>query len=126
MATERAITGSILVIEDDRDIREVVAQILEHVGYQVLIAADGEQALATLREGYRPGVILLNLVMPVMNGWTFRAEQLQDAELAEIPVVLLSGHGDLPEIAQQLRVAGALSKPVFVPDLLRTIAAFFP
>jgi CheY-like chemotaxis protein len=56
-----------------------------------------------------------------MNGWTFRAEQLQDAELAAIPVVLLSGHGNLQEIAQQLRVADALSKPVLVPDLLRTL-----
>jgi CheY-like chemotaxis protein len=64
--------------------------------------------------------------MPVMNGWTFRAEQQQDPDLATIPVVLLSGQPDLRAIAEQLAAAGALTKPVFVPDLLRVIAAFFP
>ena len=121
MASGQENAGRILIVEDDGDIREVVAQILEHHGYQVEGAADGEQALALLREGGPPHLILLDLMMPGMNGWSFHAELLREKTLAAIPVVILSGVDDPSAAASAMGAAGALGKPVFVPDLLAMV-----
>jgi CheY-like chemotaxis protein len=127
MATERDREYlDVLLVEDDRDIREVVAQLLEHSRCRVRTAAHGKEALAQLASGFVPHVILLDLVMPVMNGWAFRAEQLQRPDLAAIPVVLMSGEEGLEAIGHTLQVAAIHPKPIVIPTLLKQLDAFRP
>lgn len=78
-----------MVIDDDADIRESITDVLEMRGYRVQSAVNGRQALDLLREGTRPCVILLDLMMPVLNGWEFRAEQTRDERLKTVPVVVI-------------------------------------
>jgi CheY-like chemotaxis protein len=118
--------GGVLVIEDDADILRAVVQVLEDEGYAVRAAENGRVALAVLREpGARPPcVILLDLMMPVMDGWAFRAEQLRDPALAAIPVIVLTADGNAVEKAQLMNGAGALRKPVELLTLLEAIQPF--
>jgi CheY-like chemotaxis protein len=112
-------SGCVLVVEDDRDIREGLLDTLMEHGYQSVGAANGREALATLRtSGDLPCMILLDIMMPVMDGRTFREELLRDPDLAEIPVVLLSAHRDVAERAKALKVAAYLEKPLKLKDLL--------
>jgi len=115
----------VLVVDDDADIRETVSLILEDEGYEVQSAPDGAIALAMLREGPRPDVILLDLMMPVMNGWQFREEQERDPELVGIPIVVLSADASLKDKAGYF--GGAyLSKPVNIESLLEAIEGSRP
>ena len=82
--------GRVLVIEDERDIRDALAEALSYEGYDVAVAANGREALRALRGGPLPDVILLDLVMPEMSGWEFRQVQIHDPALAGIPVVVVS------------------------------------
>ena len=111
----------LLLVEDNEATREGLAALLRGEGYQVVTAVEGKQALDRLLSGPRPDLILLDLSMPVMDGWEFRARQRQSPALASIPVVLLSGEGDLPRIAASLGVAGHCPKPVRPDGLLRAI-----
>lgn len=108
---------AILVIDDDIDIREAIAEIVARNGYRVLEAADGNEALALLRGGARPVGIILDLMMPGMNGYAFRAAQLADPALADIPVIVMSGGGSVPAAAAQLAAAGYLVKPFELHDV---------
>ena len=112
--------GTILIVEDDLDIREVMRMVLEASGYQVLEAGDGAEALAVVR-AHRPCVILLDLMMPGMDGFQFRESQLQDPAIASIPVVIASGGGTVSERASQLGAAGYLVKPMDVRRLLAVV-----
>jgi CheY-like chemotaxis protein len=108
-----------LLIEDDDDIRDVVAEVLEQQGYRVQRASDGAQALDELRaETELPKVIFLDLLMPVMDGAAFRNEQLSDSRLAAIPVVVMSALADGPSRALNLHPAEYLSKPIRAQELL--------
>ena len=113
----------ILVVEDDRDLRDALAEILRDEGYIVSAAGDGEEALSLLRGEQEEGValILLDLTMPVMNGWQFRDEQRRDPKLSKIPVVVLSAGERLQEQAAALEVRDFVRKPIELPLLLRTI-----
>src|SRR5512132_4356371 len=95
----------ILIVEDDVDVRDALMQVLEFEGYRVTGASNGEEALAALRAGGRPSLILLDLMMPVMNGSQFRAAQLADRALAAIPVIVLSADAGLEEKASRLGAA---------------------
>ena len=119
--------GSVLVVEDDPDIREVLVTILGAYDYHVVAATDGADALAKLRGGEcpHPCVILLDLMMPGMNGAQFRAEQMNDPALAALPVVVLSGDGRAPEKAGILDLE-VLKKPVDFDMLLATVRRFCP
>jgi CheY-like chemotaxis protein len=111
----------VLVVEDDEDIREILAALLREFGYGVIVAKNGEEALQKLRSGtFRPCVILLDLWMPVMNGWQFREEQRKDSSLAAIPVVALSADGE----TRAFDAAAHLSKPVQFNPLVSTIERF--
>ncbi len=112
---------NILLIEDDRDLADAIVEVLRTEGYRVIHAADGVAALGILAEGEPPQVILLDLMMPNMNGWEFREAQLHDPRLAKIPVVVLSATG---ERARPIDAARVLRKPVTIEDLLRAVAEF--
>lgn len=84
---------TILVVEDDVDIREAVTELLEGAGFKVRAAQNGLDALARLRQLPRPSVILLDLLMPIMNGWEFRRAQLRDGSVRNIPTVLATASG---------------------------------
>src|SRR5687768_8139795 len=103
---------SILVVEDEPAAREGLAFLLEAVGHCVSRAANGREALDLLRSGPLPDVILLDLFMPVMDGADFRREQQRDPALAAVPVVLVSGAGDLDQWAAALGAIGLLRKPL--------------
>lgn len=117
---------TILIVEDDRDIRDVLADILVDEGYHVLLAEDGLEGLQRLTEGPQPALILLDLMMPHMDGFQFRDEQRKNPAWRDIPIVLLTAGGDLPDKARQLDAADALRKPVKLEALLEMIARFAP
>ena len=81
---------SILVVEDDEETLHGVSDALREQGYDVFLASNGHDALKQLRAGLRPSVILLDLMMPPLNGWQFHAEQMKDPELARIPVIVMT------------------------------------
>lgn len=113
----------VLVVEDDPDLREDLAALIEHRGYQTATAADGREALARLRGAAElPCLVILDLMMPVMDGWALRAEMLKDPRLAVVPVVLLSGIADLRDQATILDVADHLVKPVNLARLYDLLA----
>lgn len=82
----------VLIVDDESDIRQAVAEVLAEEGHQVVAAGDGEEALAQIR-AFHPELVLLDLMMPVMNGWEFRAAQKGDPDISQIPVVILSAMG---------------------------------
>ena len=112
---------AILLVEDDPDARSAVAELLRLDGYEVSEVGDGQQALDSLRTGRRPCVVLLDLNMPGTSGWRFRALQLRDRAIADIPVVALSGHGGLDQQAQALKLDGWLDKPLDFDKLLAIV-----
>ena len=87
---------TILIVDDDQVLVESLSELLELNGYNVAVATDGQAALAQLRGGMRPSVILLDLMMPGMDGWDFRRQQLKDDDLKDIPVVVTSLAGITP------------------------------
>ena len=118
--------AGVLVVEDDADILRAVVQVLEDEGIAVQAAENGRTALAALRApgASRPCLILLDLMMPVMDGWAFRAEQLRDPALSDIPVIVLTADGNAAEKATLLNGAGALRKPVELLTLLEAIQPY--
>jgi CheY-like chemotaxis protein len=115
------VPSRILMVDDDPDLAEVLAGVLERTGYAVDWARNGREALQILRLTGRPDVILLDLMMPVMNGWEFRAAQRQDPALSPIPVVVFSGQGLLEDSAGSIGAVATLRKPVGLPELLRVL-----
>jgi DNA-binding response OmpR family regulator len=114
------------VVDDDADIREILTDVLSVEGYDVLDAADGGSALDLLRRcGGCCRVILLDLMMPDMNGWEFRRQQLEDPALADIPVLLLTGAGNAAKTIDDLHVAGTIEKPVELETLLAEVSRFY-
>jgi two-component system, chemotaxis family, chemotaxis protein CheY len=115
----------VLVVDDDDDIRDCLVGYLEDEGFRSLGAANGKRALEILkRSGPRPSVIVLDLMMPVMDGRGFREEQLRVADLADIPVILISAYADLTETARELKVAECLSKPIDPMGLLAVVRQY--
>jgi CheY-like chemotaxis protein len=101
----------ILIVEDDAPIREMLVEILEDEGYPVQGASNGQEAFAALRTiPTLPKLVLLDLMMPVMDGWTFRQKQLQDPLLRGIPIIVLSAvfelHRQAATIGTPVRYGG--------------------
>jgi CheY-like chemotaxis protein len=110
----------VLVVEDDPDIRATLCDALEDNGYSPVGAANGVEALEYLRsDAEKPCLILLDLMMPVMDGQTFRSEQVADPALARIPVVVISAYRDVEKYAVELATE-YLPKPVRLETLLET------
>lgn len=112
----------IVVIDDDADIRDSLAELLVDEGYTVRCFANAAEALQHLRGDGRASLIILDLMMPGMNGWTFREEQAHDEKLAEIPVIAMSAVADLEPPWPPSRDATLLCKPVDVNVLLHRVA----
>jgi two-component system chemotaxis response regulator CheY len=110
----------VLVIDDDHDAAEALADLLLDEGYQVAIAGDGRQALARLAGGPLPDVILLDLMMPRVSGYEFRSLQLADPRLALIPTIALTA-GAVDERVDEMRLTGCVRKPVPIDMLLDVI-----
>lgn len=111
----------VLVVEDDDDIREVMIEILSESGYAVRWARHGAEALKQLRTGPRPGIILLDLTMPVMDGWTFCREKQRDPALEPIPVVVTSAVSPRDPRNDGLRAASYMTKPLDFHELLASV-----
>jgi CheY-like chemotaxis protein len=112
---------SVCVIDDDADIRELMAALLEHDGYQVHPFGDATKALDALRSGMRPDVILLDLMMPKMSGWDFLSELNREGGLPRIPVAVVSGDPLAARRALDVGVAGFLKKPFEESDLFTAV-----
>jgi CheY-like chemotaxis protein len=114
---------TILVVDDDVDIRCSIAEALEDEGYVAPTAGDGAEALRSLADGrLRPSLILLDLKMPLMDGWAFRVEQTGNPELAHIPVIVFTASKLEAKGAAKLNAAGYLRKPVALDELLDMVA----
>ncbi|WP_437678419.1 response regulator [Sorangium sp. So ce131] len=111
---------SILIVDDDRDLRFSVAQLLEDEGYRVNEAENGRQALHVLRSAPLPDLVLLDLMMPIMSGQEFRAEQLRDPALARVPVALMTA-GRIEDRLCALTPAAVIRKPIAADELLSII-----
>jgi CheY-like chemotaxis protein len=112
---------SVLVIEDDAATRLALTLFLERDGYRVLSAADGREALDRLRQEGPPALILLDLVLPVLDGRQFRQQQRLDPALADVPVMVVSGTTDVPAAAASLDAVSYLLKPVEPSRLLAEV-----
>ncbi len=110
----------ILVVEDDQEIRETLGEILEDNGYEVTLASNGAHALLELVR-VRPTAILLDLMMPVMDGWALRARLEADGALRDIPIVVVSADGNVRDKAAAVGARAFLRKPIRIEDLLQIL-----
>jgi CheY-like chemotaxis protein len=116
-------TGPVLVVEDNADVREAMMALIASAGFRVRGAENGQQALEMLRDGSeRPSLIVLDLMMPVMNGLEFRQHQLADPELSVIPVVVVTAYGRAAD-RERFRGAEVLGKPIELERMLDVVRA---
>src|SRR5215813_9187156 len=108
----------ILVVEDDVDVARLLTEVLEAEGYRTATAANGCEALDHLRQNGHPDLILLDMMMPVMDGWKFREEQRKLPALASIPVVIVTADGNARGKAASIQAAGYVAKPIRLKSLL--------
>ncbi|HVH41396.1 MAG TPA: response regulator [Labilithrix sp.] len=118
----RHVNPRILIVDDDPDILEVMSIILSSSDFDTMTAKGGVEALHRLHDGPRPQLIILDMMMPEMNGWAFRAEQLKDPSLADIPVILLTADGHASDKAKTIGAVACLKKPLEMEELLSTVA----
>jgi len=119
----------VLVVDDEPDAREMLSIALRDAGFQTMSAANGAEALTILKETVaskrtRCGLILLDLMMPVLNGWDFRRKQKGDPALAAIPVVLMSAGAHIAAATGDLDAAGSVAKPVELSDLVSKVRRY--
>jgi CheY-like chemotaxis protein len=113
----------LMIVDDDEDIREVAKLLLEAEGHRVATAADGLDAWQQLEVGVSPSIILLDLMMPRMDGEQF-LHTLRASARATIPVVIMSGHSACAAKARELRADGCLTKPFELDELVETVRRF--
>jgi CheY-like chemotaxis protein len=114
----------ILVVEDNFVLSETLSTILGADGYRVCSASDGQEALDRLRTRDRPDLVLLDLLLPIKDGFAFLKERQQDAALAGIPVVVVSGAAELEQQSIALGASEFLPKPLDAPRLLQTVRRY--
>jgi CheY-like chemotaxis protein len=119
--------GGVLIVEDDEDIRADLAAILRVKGFVVEESANGRDALTRLESGPPPCVLILDLMMPVMNGWELRAVMRAHPTLRDIPVVVVSGAGRIdPKEVDALEAVAVLVKPFELTQLLELVGRYCP
>jgi len=121
--------GNVLIVEDDRDTREMLSLLLSSEGFHAVTAEDGLEALHVLRTVRRrapdvPCLVLLDLAMPRLGGPEFRRAQLGDPTVAAVPVAVMSGAVDAAERAQRLGAVATLTKPLDVGNLLDVVKRY--
>ena len=112
--------ATVLVVDDDSDARALLELALSAEGLAVKSAVNGKEALRAARR-WRPDVILLDLAMPIMDGYAFRAAQLLDPLLAAIPVICVSGRHDVEEAVRHLKMAACVPKPFCLTEVIRRV-----
>lgn len=112
---------TVLIVDDDADIRAVLSEFLQDEGYATATADNGREALAYLQRHPRTSIILLDLMMPVMNGYQFIRQQKSDASVAAIPVVVMTANGAFDSTL--IGATKVLAKPMDLDDLLRSLSA---
>ena len=113
---------NVLVIEDDAEIREILKLAIEMEGYAVTTAPNGQEGLNILKNGLRPCLILLDLMMPVMDGWTLSEKLGQDEQLNKLPIIVVSAYSDRVKSVKHLN--GFVKKPIDFDVLLNTISSY--
>jgi CheY-like chemotaxis protein len=108
----------VLIVEDDEDLRDMMAQLLTIEGFDAAAVSNGREALDYLRGAARPHVILLDLMMPVMDGWEFRRQQKANPELAPVPVIVLSA---LDPVRAAVDATAFIKKPLDFDRLLELV-----
>jgi len=116
----------ILVVDDNRALREPLVTLLEGRGFSARGVGNGREALQTLRDGFDACLILLDLTMPIMDGWTFRTTQQGDPRLAEIPIVVLTALTDPTKAAEKMGAVAGFAKPLDLERLLGLVAEHCP
>jgi CheY-like chemotaxis protein len=111
----------LLLVEDDIEVAETLDDFLTDDGFRIVMARNGKEALAHLRGGLRPSAILLDLVMPEMDGWQFRREQMADANLRDIATIIFTAAAPRPESAREMPGVEFLRKPIDGDELLHTV-----
>ena len=111
----------VLIVDDDPGVLRLVRLLLETSGYETMTAANGAEALDQMRE-HLPCLVLLDMNMPVMDGFEFRRQQLADRALARVPVLCLTGHYEPEQVGMQLGVP-CLKKPLHFPDVVNAVQA---
>jgi DNA-binding response OmpR family regulator len=111
----------ILIVEDDISISESLKELLTYEGYTVIQAFNGQEALDCLRSGCHPDLILLDLMMPILDGIGFRCEQMKSALFSQIPVIILSADGNIKSKAEMVNVSNYISKPVDIDHLIDVV-----
>lgn len=117
-------TKRILVVEDDTSIRELLVELLESEGYLVFSAVNGLEGLKHLQAAANPDLILIDLMMPVMDGYSFRTEQLKNTDWAKIPTVVMSAEANAKDKMKSFSITAFLSKPVELDTILKTVSRF--
>lgn len=112
----------ILLIEDDQDIRDSLELLLHMEGYQVRTASNGAEGLLRLRDIPPPDLVLLDLMMPVKNGYEYSAEHRQDPTHGNVPIVVLSADKDVDKKSSQLAAQAILKKPIDMHELLHAVS----
>jgi CheY-like chemotaxis protein len=108
-------------VDDDAEIRQALAELLEDEEYKVLLASNGKEALELIGSGGRPDVILLDVMMPVMDGWHFLSARLRHPELIEVPIIIISAGQEAEREARKVGVFEVARKPLHVDDLIQRI-----
>jgi CheY-like chemotaxis protein len=116
--------GPVMLVDDDADLRESLQLVLEMNGYEVVTARDGADALTRLHDQPLPRVILLDLMMPGLNGTEFRERQLNDPRIKDVPVVLLTGAGAQTLDPRATLGARLLRKPFDFDELFALLQSF--
>jgi CheY-like chemotaxis protein len=116
------VSDTVMVVDDDLAIRELIAMVLTDEGYAVATATNGAEALTQLQQSPPPALVLLDLNMPVMSGWELQARLRE--ELPDLPVVFMTAGQRAQEEARRHQAAGFLPKPFDLDHLLATVARF--
>ncbi len=124
MANQSKPAKHVLIVEDDFDIRDLLVMLLNSNGYRATGVSNGQEALAYLNRAQATDLILLDLMMPIMDAWEFRARQQSLPQFSAIPVVLLSATDEVSDQVTPLQAAGYLRKPIDFGALLETVGRY--
>jgi CheY-like chemotaxis protein len=124
MTSDTAKEKKILIVEDDPEIRDALTEILEFEGYQVAIAKNGKEGIDYLRTFPSPSLILLDFMMPIMNGQQFLEAKKEDPGISQIPVVILSADNAVEQKAKISERGQFLKKPVELDHLLDIVNSY--